>query len=45
MHLLRAVSEVAIVFACVLGLVQLGSRARCRAKRREVSEALSDKSH
>jgi len=39
MHLLLAVLKVAAAFAFVLGLLQLGSRLRRRAKRRrEVSD-------
>jgi hypothetical protein len=45
MHLLLAVSEVAIAFACVLGLVHLGSRARQRSKRKGKRSPFSDKSH
>lgn len=45
MHLLLALSEVAIAFACVLGLAHLASRARRRAKRDATSGTLSDKSH
>jgi hypothetical protein len=45
MQLLWALSEVAIVSACVLGLVHLGSRIRRRVRQRQPPPSLSDKSH
>ncbi len=47
MHLLFALSEVAICFACVLGVVHLAQRQRERRRTRRGPQGrhFSDKSH